>query len=524
MSFARQTEKASSLLCESHKEQIISFCTAKKCDFSPLCSKCIVLHLNTNHKNCLQEAELQNFESLKQIILNKNQRTYKEFHAILQEISSIQNKKNHCNKEFELYEQKLKEFKEFLCKSLDEIFEEFQAEFKAFFISKTKIFNEKLIDFQKKIEKLLEKSRREGECKDFVQQIKEINSLNIEKELEKERCFFKKLVNESQHLYECDPKENNSEFFVKFAKEVNELFHEKFPFKNTNYANIRSNLSKNSSFLSKSSFFNNTYEHHQSNFLESSTEYTKRNDEKSVENLKKKENILNNLLKRNELRSLSPKIKDYAIENNEEIRFNEKEFQKYLINFDKAWNSHKIRVLPLDLCKSVASLKNNPESSETQNILKRFSSFFYETTTNIQTKNKLELSSLKFCFIYKTNNTKKHDFNEYCAFFFPVTMKKTAEILVLCFNKQEKNLKNQENIVSNLKILFSLFLHEKMKNIEFSYEFINYLIFEKNPSSDILKLSICYCLAHLAKQKQWNGGTIHKKDLCAFQKTILNLF
>ena len=542
------------MICKTHNEKIVSFCLAKKCNFSPLCSKCIVIHLNSSHQEGYEEVNFQNFETLKQNYSNKLQKMIGEYEKLLKEISKYTEKKI-LLKEFEIFEKNIGLFKEYLIKTLEESYCNFLKEFTTFFNTQNSTITEKIIAVKKTIQTKVENFNKDfGDLstnKSLLNKLKENSLISMDCELEKNLKTCKKLISESVYLSNYQPIENNSDIFSKFSKEISEVFSSKFPLKTANTGLINNSsvfFEKNTSFLTKKSYLNlnsNGKTNDNSKILirsfdlnayDSLIEAIKDKNtltclklppsphvmrmnknglihDKSIERLHQTEEIHKKSyenLKKNTFRSLSPPRISGKIERNSMIEFKEKQFVEYLQFFDKKWKSHNIKVLPLDLCKSISLIKNG-NLPENQKILRKFTNIYYETINSI---NKNEANPFFFCFIVKEMT------GEYCFCLLSGFIKKNMEIFFINFNNQEKIIEKHQNIILALKAIFSLFLYEKLKNLNFKLEEIKYVIFDKCPSNDLKRLAICYSLSDLSKSKARNGGIINNFDLEQFQKKI----
>jgi len=127
-------------------------------------------------------------------------------------------------------------------------------------------------------------------------------------------------------------------------------------------------------------------------------------------------------------------------------------------------------------------------------------------------------NSFYFFFILKENN------GDHCGFLFSGTIRKNMELFFLNFNNQEKIVERHDVVINALKTLFSLFLHEKNKNLKFEIEEIKYVIFTKGESHDLKRLGICYALADIAKSKMRNGGVINDNDLMVFRRNLKSFY
>jgi len=533
------------LLCETHKEKIVSFCLTKKCNFMALCSKCIVIHLNTNHKDSFEEADLHNFETLKENYSTKLRKMKMEYEKLLKELMKHGEKKQ-IHKEIEDFKSNIFSFKEFLLKTLEESYSNFLQEFTYFLESQNSAITERLSLLRKNLQAKMEKITNEINNtlinEEFLSNMKEASSITLEIELEKNIKTCKKLISESLHLSNYQTSENNSELFAKFAKEINEILYIKYPLKTANTGLINNSsihLEKNYSFLSKNS--------ENSKFLKKSLNsngnlsITEACDEKSpfkclqlshtpqiISRKNKNGMFLDNSIqeidiefqKKNMCRSLSPKGFSMKIEKKidkkeeNNVEFNEKQFMEFLTAFDKNWKNNKIKVVPMDLCRNIASMKNNNCMAENQKILKKFTNIYYETVNQQNTTT----NSFYFFFILKENN------GDHCGFLFSGTIRKNMELFFLNFNNQEKIVERHDVVINALKTLFSLFLHEKNKNLKFEIEEIKYVIFTKGESHDLKRLGICYALADIAKSKMRNGGVINDNDLMVFRRNLKSFY
>ena len=547
----------SSLICSTHNEKIVSFCLAKKCNFSALCSKCIVFHLNNCHNENYAEVDLQNYETLKLNYSKKLQKMIGEYDKLLKEITKYSEQRN-VYKDMQSLEKNIGLFKENLMAILEEAHKNFIKQFSAFFTTQNTKINEKLITFKKTIQNKLD--GYSNDLNDFLlneegfTKIKEASSISLDVELEKNIKICKKIIDESLYLSNYQQTENNPEIINKLSKELSETFSKKFPLKTANTGLINNssvNFEKNASFLTKKSFLNFNLNGESNKTLMKSFELNGSiadlNREKnplnflklppspiimknikngkfldnSIQHFDQKEEIQEKLEKKKTFRSLSPVInsnkmnKIEKIEKTPSIEFNEKQLQEFLNIFDRNWKTHNIKILPLDLCRSITLIKTNGTLSENQKILKKFTNIYYESINHGNNWNiKNEPKPLNFCFLYKESS------GDYCFFLFNGLIRKNLQIFFINFNNQEKIIEKHQNIMNALKSIVSLFLYEKMKNIIFDYEEIKYVIFDRSPSNDIKRLAICYTLLDFSKSKSRSGGVLNQSDLLQFQKNL----